>query len=404
MKTIYISFSFIFFFTTLTSAQELSFASMEMEAGIRYRLKIDDSEPLTSQMLTEITEIDLSSMGITDISDIAYMTNLRHLDLHDNEISDVTPLLALDSLNYVDLNHNKLLSIFPLSFSHAKKMEVDVAFNYISDFSCFATLTPCQFTIEGTGLQTIKDAPYFLVRYLYSDGTAEIPAVYYRVDATTNQPAELEVNGVREVVHTDNEPHVSQLNGGFYEAYPVMVTDGTFADSAYLVAQKTMHVDPGQTINIETGLPDNYEIRYSEAQNGSLSSNGVNFTYKASSKFDHEEIIYTFYRGGMLRGVSKLVLTQEPVIDGIPVPKQGAGMDIALHGNVLNVTFLSELLSNKSIIEVCDISGQVITSRCVDSGQGINEQIPLSYYPHDIIIIKIKSGKKQFANKLIIKR
>ena len=63
----------IFLFSaSWTWGQELTFASPQMEAGIRLHLGLDDSMPLTGEQLQTITDINLSGLGITDIGDVIY--------------------------------------------------------------------------------------------------------------------------------------------------------------------------------------------------------------------------------------------------------------------------------------------------------------------------------------------
>ena len=391
----------VFFPAFSMHGQEITFVSQELEAGVRHHLGLDAEAPITAGLLESITDIDLSSWEITDICDIAYMPNLKTLDLHDNEITNVTPLLVLESLQKVNLSNNQLTSIFSLSFSRSPRMEIDVAFNHIKDFSIFNTLTPCQFTIEGARLQTLKDAPYFLVRYLYSDGTKKSPSIYCRVDATTTEQAQMTVQDVTHNIATDNQPHVYPLGEGYQGTHQVMVTDGTYADSTYLVALKTVQVKPSKTVTIKTELPENYDLLFSPAKNGTLSRNGTDLTFKASSTFDYEEVIYTFYRSSELKGVAKVILTKNDVTDGIDTPTDGeAVMNIALSGDILSVRCPSGMLAESSVIEVCDVAGRVIVSQNADSSRGLNEQIRLPQRPHDIIIVRVTSGQKRFVDKL----
>lgn len=395
----------IFLFSaSWTWGQELTFASPQMEAGIRLHLGLDDSLPLTGEQLQTITDINLSGLGITDIGDVIYMPNLEKLDLHDNGIQDITPLLVLESLSDVDLSYNDLSSIFALSFTRSEKMRVNVAFNHIESFACFTTLTPCDFTIEGAGLQRMKDVPYFHVRYLYTDGTSDVAEAHYRVDSTTDGQAQLLVEGGGSTVITDDVHHTSPLPEGIREALCVTITDGTYADSTYLVPIKKVHVDPEGQVTVDTGLPDNYELGYSTAIQGTATIDGTTLSYTAPADFDYEEVIYSFHRSSLLRGLSKVIFTTEEVVDGISTAQIGATqLELTLEGNTLHVRCISETLSDESFIEVCDIAGRVLATCHADSHLGIDEYITLSHMPKDIIIVKVSSGRKRFVEKLVKK-
>ncbi|MGN0579089.1 MAG: leucine-rich repeat domain-containing protein, partial [Ruminiclostridium sp.] len=59
---------------------------------------------------TELTELDLSSKGLTDddIKNLKYMTRLTYLDLKDNQISNLSPLSGLTRLTYLRMDSNQI--------------------------------------------------------------------------------------------------------------------------------------------------------------------------------------------------------------------------------------------------------------------------------------------------------
>ena len=64
--------------------------------------------------ITEVTELDLHSKNITDISILAGLTELIKLDLGDNNITDVSPLENLTKLTRLNLYNNTIADISPL--------------------------------------------------------------------------------------------------------------------------------------------------------------------------------------------------------------------------------------------------------------------------------------------------
>lgn len=386
-----------------TIPAQVMFHSNEFEVGIKNHLGLNESENVTASILDTITRLDLSGLGISDLRDIRYLPNLQYIDLSYNKIEDVKSLVLLESLREVNLRNNELKSISALAFSYSKEMEVDVSFNHITDFSIFSTLTPCQFTIYGVGLQTIKDAPYFLVRYLYSDGTETKPSVYCRVDATTTEQAQMIVQDMSQSVATDDQPHVYELGSCIKGTQQVKVTDGFNTDSTYLVPLKIVQVQPSESVTIETELPENYDLYFSPAQNGTLSNDTGTLTFNASSTFEYEEIFYTFYRGGELKGLSKIILTKNDVTNVINTTIDNEKMKISLTSDILSVRCSPNLLSEKSVIEVYDIAGRAIVSQRIDSSLGIDEKIHIPRIPKDIIIVRVKSGHKCYVEKCTVK-
>ncbi|NJO03966.1 MAG: leucine-rich repeat domain-containing protein [Bacteroidia bacterium] len=61
-----------------------------------------------------ITHMNLSKVGIVDISFLKDMINLSHLNLWDNQIADISVLENLKKLTYLNLSRNHLKDLFPL--------------------------------------------------------------------------------------------------------------------------------------------------------------------------------------------------------------------------------------------------------------------------------------------------
>ena len=63
---------------------------------------------------SDVTELDLSGMGLRDISAIANCKEVTKLDLSGNEISDLSPLMNLPKLEWIDVSDNQLTDLRPL--------------------------------------------------------------------------------------------------------------------------------------------------------------------------------------------------------------------------------------------------------------------------------------------------
>ena len=60
-------------------------------------------------------ELNLSGLGLTNISSLTFCKNLKRLDLRGNSISDLTPLRELKSLEWLCIWGNKVTDLSPLS-------------------------------------------------------------------------------------------------------------------------------------------------------------------------------------------------------------------------------------------------------------------------------------------------
>ena len=64
---------------------------------------------------TDAPRLDLSNMGITDLSGLEYFVGLYELNLSNNNISDITPLKYLNNLHILNLSHNKITDLSAIS-------------------------------------------------------------------------------------------------------------------------------------------------------------------------------------------------------------------------------------------------------------------------------------------------
>ncbi len=389
-----LSFSFAF-------GQEVQFSSRPFELGLRHHLGVDTLFALTPEQLDTITQLDLSQLEITDISDVCNVSNVRRLNLRYNAITDVSPLALLDSLESVDLSNNRLQSINALAFASSKAMMVDVSFNNIMDFSCFNSLTRCRFTMAGTMLQTDPNAAYFHVGPLYCDGSLETPVVYYRVSSNMPQTARLQCRDKDIVVPTDGSYLTLSMDGGQTASSRVLVSNGVEADSTYLVTYAPQQLSASEVLTIETGLPADYSLKYvSQTLQGSLSIDGNDLVYTASTDFVGEEIFFTYYQGSTLRGFSKVILANATGIRELETV-DGKLTVVRQRDSNYRVTCRATGLAPQSVLSVYDPSGRLIASKQVDSNSGIDTtlSLPVSRYP--ILIFEVVSGRKKWIEKIV---
>ena len=62
----------------------------------------------------DVTDLDLSEMGIRDISALSNCQYLMHLNLSGNAISDLSPLMNLPYLQWLDISYNAVTDLRPL--------------------------------------------------------------------------------------------------------------------------------------------------------------------------------------------------------------------------------------------------------------------------------------------------
>ncbi|CAL6097296.1 Conserved_hypothetical protein [Hexamita inflata] len=97
-------------------------------------LKNDQTQQYITNIfqLSQLTDIDLSSNRISDISELAALTNLKSVNLQNNIISRVGALRKLN-LTYLNLHSNKIVFMQPIVKFEALKTNLILTNNFICD-------------------------------------------------------------------------------------------------------------------------------------------------------------------------------------------------------------------------------------------------------------------------------
>lgn len=290
------------FGTQYLSAQGVTFYSEEFGLAVRAQLNLEETASVTASQLEAITELDLSDLELTDIRDLTYCPKIRQLNLEGNKLENVALLANLDSLREVNLSHNQLESINELVFSRSPEMMVDVAFNYIQDFSCFNTLTNCCFTIEGTSFQSVKNAPYYDVREFYTNLMAkDTPHVYYRGYTNMTAKSSLRIAETTTEAVIDGELHDVAVSGDNDSPTKIVLTNGEQEVVTYAITPQYFEVAGGKLLTIDTQLPDNYQFGMVYARHGTAIASGSVILYTAPATPVPDIIYFYIYQGTDLR-------------------------------------------------------------------------------------------------------
>lgn len=80
---------------------------------------------------SDVTELDLSGLGITDIQALEECTALVSLTIRDNSISDLSPLMGLSTLKTLDAANNRISDLSPL-MGLTSLQYLDLSDNYVT--------------------------------------------------------------------------------------------------------------------------------------------------------------------------------------------------------------------------------------------------------------------------------
>lgn len=316
MRRLYIIIFSLWAASLTITAQNVTFYSEEFELGVKQHLGLEEGDDVPHNCTDTITSINLSGLGIIDLRDAVYLPNVKSLDLSNNGINNVLPLMSLDSLQILNLSRNDLESINPLVFSSANAMQVDVSFNYISDFSYFFTPTRCQFTLVGMDDQQDKNAPYFDVYQLFVDINAEgKPEVFYRGYTNMEATANIVCGDAQTAATMDGDTRSAVVPGNPASAMMVSLTNGERADTTWVVPPTEYELEASSTLTIATGLPEGYTIASVYSKIGiEATIDGVNISYTSPEDFDTDTLYISYYEGNRLRGFSEFYIVNPNAI------------------------------------------------------------------------------------------
>ena len=104
------------------------------DATLRNKLSELYGDKITEEELADNPTLDLSNLGLTDLTGIGYLTNLRHLDISGNNLTkaDLTENTALETLNCADnqlttLSVNNLLLLRILHCENNKLAQLNLS-------------------------------------------------------------------------------------------------------------------------------------------------------------------------------------------------------------------------------------------------------------------------------------
>ena len=391
--------------------QGLNFKSPAVEGAVRRHLNISEGAALSFSQLDTITFLDLSHREVTDIQDVLLLPNLRVLDLSDNMVNDLHPIAMLDSLEYVDLSYNNLKDINDLFFSTARKLTVNVSFNYIKDFSLFCSLSSCSFTLDGTGLQLDEDAPYFDVYQFYADINKKgKPVVFYRGYANMNAKTYVKCNGAQRAATMDGDTYEATVPGSPIGASKVCLANSKIGDTIWVMPPLTYNVNNGERLIIQTGLPDKYQIGFISALHGTTSqadSGGtpwIDIEYNAPETVTNDTIYLSYYEGNQIRGFSQVYIINDDSPTGIDTPTEDDDtFTLSWNNGELVINNCTEDIES---VYVYDGMGHLIGSYQREnfaSPATTDMRISLQSVPDGIVIVQITAGDKKYLRKLAVR-
>lgn len=134
------TFCVVFFILPMgTSAQVVNIPDPNLRDAIATTLNKPQGTAITKEEMETLVNLDARDRDITDLTGLAFATNLQVLDLRNNVIGDISELTELSQLNNVQLGENAIINISPLTGKITLE-NLSIDSNKVSDLSPLAGL------------------------------------------------------------------------------------------------------------------------------------------------------------------------------------------------------------------------------------------------------------------------
>lgn len=378
-------------------AQNVTFFSPEFEEGVKRHLNVEQGTPVIQQQTDTITEIDLSGLGIIDIRDVVYLPNVKNIDLSFNDISDVAPLLPLDSLQNVDLRGNQLENISELIFASSDSLVVNIAYNYIKDFSRFYLPSKCHISIIGMAAQKDRNAQYMDVYMFYADVMNGSSVVNFRGYSNVTSGIFLDCAGTHSNAVLDGNFNTVRIAESLDGTTRAILSNGEVGDTTYVVPPTVHIVNGGDEVTIDTELPENYQIGYLRALHGTIETDGTTLHYTAPAPIVADTLYMSYYEGNRIRGFTQMYFMSQDFYDNIKTTQQDIPLNMSLHDGVLRITIPSIQKNGATVVKVFDAMGRTLAVKSQETGQKIDITLPKSL---SVVIVEVTYAGHQFVTKV----
>ena len=385
-------------------AQNVTFFSPEFEEGVKRHLNVEQGTPVIQQQTDTITEIDLSGLGIIDIRDVVYLPNVKNIDLSFNDISDVAPLLPLDSLQNVDLRGNQLENISELIFASSDSLVVNIAYNYIKDFSRFYLPSKCHISIIGMAAQKDKNAQYMDVYMFYADVMNGSSVVNFRGYSNVTSGIFVDCAGTHSNAVLDGNFNTVRIAESLDGTARAILSNGEVGDTTYVVPPTVHIVNGGDEVTIDTELPENYQIGYMRALHGTVEaepkvdgSQGATIHYTAPAPIVADTLYMSYHEGNRIRGFTQMYFMSQDFYDNIKTTQQDIPLNMSLHDGVLRITIPSIQKNGATVVKVFDAMGRTLAVKSQETGQEIDITLPKSL---SVVIVEVTYAGHQFVTKV----
>ena len=117
----------------------------------------------------------------------------------------------------------------------------------------------------------------------------------------------LSVGEQSEIASLDGTTYTVSVEVKSDKAIKVLISNGTYKDSTYVVPVNFYPTVASEAIAIETGLPENYRVENAGAQYGTVVIDGTKLNYTAPDERTPDVVAFSYYEGSHFRGYGYVI-------------------------------------------------------------------------------------------------
>jgi len=186
----------------------VSFPDVDLEGAIRKALH-RPTGPILNIDLLGIRQLDLSGLGIKDLTGIEYCRDMKVLTINNAQIADFTPLSAMRGLHWLYLENDNISDISFLANTRTLRI-LDLAGNHVSDLSPIEGC-PLLWKVFLTNNNVYSLVPLPYGREFFLAGNA-ITSLAPLADSTHLRVLDINGNNVSDISVLSKSPWLKYLN------------------------------------------------------------------------------------------------------------------------------------------------------------------------------------------------
>ncbi|WWU66668.1 leucine-rich repeat domain-containing protein (plasmid) [Clostridium baratii] len=335
---------------SVDSSQKVEIPDPALKKALNNNLGHAESSDLTISDLRSFKgTLNLSNLGISNLTGLEHCINVTELLLNGNKIEDLSPLKPLKGLKFLNLKSNRISDIKPLKWMNRLEF-LDLDGNCISDLSPLDSFDS-KYVLNWLSL---KDQKIKLEKVIIDDGFAEInnPIIFPKTGAKKNISIKYN-NDYGKISYDKNSKKIvlNNINDSFN---PLIINESFIIENLINGASGSFNIGFSAEITVPVEHVSSIKVDLPTSMTFDIVTNTVDpATNKLKATFATSD--YTINNKGRKR-VNIIPSYSVTSQGGINLVKSINNSDISKDNNIKIAINLRNISTNKTIMSVVDNS------------------------------------------------